>query len=45
VISLKFRDAREFSEGLAPATIDAKKWGFIDETGAFKIEPAMNLSL
>ncbi len=39
VIPFKFRDARGFSEGLAPATVDAKKWGFIDESGSFKIAP------
>jgi len=44
VIPFKYRDAREFSSrqlpfSLAPATIDGRRWGYIDESGEFKIEP------
>jgi tetratricopeptide (TPR) repeat protein len=38
-IPFKFKDAREFAEGLAPATLDAKKWGYISEAGDFVIAP------
>jgi hypothetical protein len=34
-----FADAADFSEGLAGATQDGKKWGFIDFRGKFVIEP------
>ncbi len=44
VIPFKYRDAREFSSrqlpfSLAPATIDGRRWGYVDESGEFKIEP------
>jgi thioredoxin-like negative regulator of GroEL len=38
-IPFKYKNAESFGEELAPATTDGAHWGFIDSTGAFKIEP------
>jgi len=38
VIGGPFRNARSFSEGLAPVRVGGK-WGFIDATGQFVIQP------
>lgn len=40
VIEPKFRDAKDFYEGLAPVkSKENKKWGYIDKSGEFVIEP------
>jgi hypothetical protein len=44
VITPQFDYAREFSEGLAAASV-GKKWGYIDETGKWSIEPKYELAL
>jgi len=38
VIPMKFRNAMQFSEGLAAVQVDGK-WGYIDQKGQFVIEP------
>jgi hypothetical protein len=38
----QFKDARDFSEGLAPVAIvedDHEKWGYVNKTGEFVIKP------
>src|SRR5215831_809312 len=44
IIAPQFDYAREFSEGLA-ATQVGDKWGYIDETGKWSIEPKYELAL
>lgn len=39
VISPKYMDCRDFSDGLAAVQDDNKLWGFIDKTGKYVIEP------
>lgn len=39
IIKPQFKIAKQFSEELAPVTINGKKWGFIDKTGKFIIQP------
>ncbi len=39
VVPPNFNTGFQFSEGLAAVSPDGKKWGFIDKTGKFVIEP------
>jgi hypothetical protein len=39
VIPARYKLASGFSQGLAAASLDGKKWGFIDATGKFVVEP------
>jgi hypothetical protein len=41
VIELKFEDARDFADGLAPVKTKAG-WGYVNKTGAFAIGPAFD---
>ena len=38
-LEAKFKRALQFSEGLAPVMDDTNRWGYIDDTGKFKIVP------
>lgn len=40
VIAPRFADVRWFGEAGAPASDSSGKWGYIDRTGAWRIEPA-----
>lgn len=45
-ISPRFADALPFSEGVAwVQAYDGRRWGVIDRTGAFRIEPRLRLEL
>jgi hypothetical protein len=39
IIKPLFKNIRPFAEDLAAATLDGKRWGFIDKSGAFAIKP------
>jgi hypothetical protein len=39
VVPARYKTAQGFSRGLAAASLDGKKWGFIDATGKFVVEP------
>src|SRR3954454_25251314 len=39
VIKPRFKDAEQFTAGLAPYESNNGKWGFIDTRGAIKIKP------
>ena len=38
-IERTFANAGDFSEGLAPVTVNGRNWGYIDKTGEFVIQP------
>lgn len=41
----RYESAGDFSEGLAPVSVEAKGWGFIDKTGALVIAPRFESAL
>lgn len=44
VVPPKFLECADYSEGLAAATIDGKKWGLIDQSGNFVIAPNITIT-
>jgi len=39
IVPIQYRLAGTFREGLAPVQLDNKKWGYIDKSGHFEIQP------
>lgn len=44
IIEKKYKDAKPFSEGLAPVTTDGEYWGYIDKTGKMVIPATFDVA-